>query len=291
MARSTRRWGGWSAWAPAVVIGLHAGSLATAQDFGPWPDSAGAVEAAVSEDNGKVETAGGDQGSVGSGGSRAAPGAVESRATESLPLGVASQGEADGTQRGASGVGWGAGSSGAAIGMLAVVLALAMGSALLVRWLAKLRGGLASELGAGGRAPSGVLEVLGRYPVGRGQSLVLLRLDKRVLLLSQSVGGRRSSGGFETLCEVDDPEQVASLLMQTRDAEGESLSERFNSALRRHSDAHGGRDDWEQSIPVVDLTRSGDDAGGKLGHWLARLATSLGKGNGSPGRLGAGVTR
>ena len=65
-------------------------------------------------------------------------------------------------------------------------------------------------LGPAGRAPSGVLEVLGRYPAGRGTLLILLRLDRRVLLVAQS--GGRTGTGMTTLCEIDDPASVASLL-------------------------------------------------------------------------------
>ncbi len=88
------------------------------------------------------------------------------------------------------------------------------------------RRGLGGALGAGGRAPSGVLSVLGRYPIARGRSLVLLQLDTRVLLLDQS------SDGFKTLSEITDEREVASILMKTRDEEGASQVARFNGMLR-----------------------------------------------------------
>lgn len=87
-------------------------------------------------------------------------------------------------------------------------------------------GGLASQLGAGGRAPQGVMEVLGRYPVSRGHSLVLLKMDRRVLLLGQS------PAGFTTLSELTDAEDVASILTKTADAEGRSMTHRFGEILR-----------------------------------------------------------
>lgn len=68
--------------------------------------------------------------------------------------------------------------------------------------------------------------MLGRYPVARGQTLALLRVDRRVLLLCQS------SGGFSTLAEFTDPEEVASLLVKTRGEEGDSIAERFDGLLR-----------------------------------------------------------
>lgn len=107
---------------------------------------------------------------------------------------------------------------GAVLGLMLVL------RALMVR--ASRRSGLIGELGAGGRAPSGVLSVLGRYPVARGHSLVLLQLDTRVLLLEQS------SDGFRTLTEVTEADEVASILMKTRDEEGASQAARFNAMLR-----------------------------------------------------------
>jgi len=86
-------------------------------------------------------------------------------------------------------------------------------------------GGLRGQLGAGGRSPSGLLQVLGRYPVARGQTLVLLKLDRRVLLLCQT------QSAFSPLAEVTEPDEVASILRQSRDAEEESLSSRFNALL------------------------------------------------------------
>ncbi len=109
---------------------------------------------------------------------------------------------------------------------LAVVLGLIVAMKTAAQRLAQRVGGLAGQMGAGGRAPSGVLEVLGRYPVARGQTLALLRVDRRVLLLCQS------SSGFSTLAEFADPEEVASLLVKTRGEEGDSIAERFDGLLR-----------------------------------------------------------
>lgn len=108
---------------------------------------------------------------------------------------------------------------------------LVIGLAILlrtgVRRISARGGGLASQLGAGGRAPSGLLMVLGRFPIARGQTLVLLKIDRRVLLLCQG------PSGFQTLTEITDPEEVASLLVKSRDEEGESLASRFTSMLHR----------------------------------------------------------
>lgn len=115
---------------------------------------------------------------------------------------------------------------------LATVLALVWGGARLARRLSmRGGGGLLAALGPGGRAPSGVLEVLGRFPAGRGTTLVLLKLDRRVLLVCQTHG--RGNAGMSTLCEVTDPDEVAGLLLRTRDEAGETIATRFREHLQR----------------------------------------------------------
>lgn len=111
----------------------------------------------------------------------------------------------------------------AAVGSLVAVL-------LGVRWAmrrAAAGGTLAAQFGPGGRAPQGVIEVLGRYPVSRGHSLVLLKLDRRVLLLGQS------AAGFAPLCELDDPQDVASVLTRVEDDAGRAMNRRFSDMLRQ----------------------------------------------------------
>ncbi len=126
-------------------------------------------------------------------------------------------------------------------GALVVVLAIAAAIFLGLRAIAKRTGGFAAMLGPGGRAPAGVLEVLGRYPVGRGQTLVLLKLDRRVLLVSQTGGGRFGGGGFQTLCELSEPDDVASILRKTRDESSESMSSRFQQMLKAFDRGHESR--------------------------------------------------
>ncbi|HYE02592.1 MAG TPA: hypothetical protein VD963_05090 [Phycisphaerales bacterium] len=117
---------------------------------------------------------------------------------------------------------------------LALVVGLVLAGAALVRRLAGRRAGLSlsAAVGPGGPSPAGLLEVLGRYPLARGQTLILLRLERRVLLLSHTTGGRLGrSAGLHTLAELADPDEVASIIVKTRDADGESISARFNELL------------------------------------------------------------
>ncbi len=178
------------------------------------------------------------------------------------------------------------------------VIALAAVAVMIYKSVARRQGGVASSLGAAGRAPSGVLEVLGRYPIGGGVSLVLLRLDRRILLLSQTqrlFGRGAAPGGFRTLCEVTDPEEVASLLLKTQDESGESITRKFNGLLQRFEknmdDAEPAPKDRGEElvesmrgrIPVVDITRRTDSRdraewSGQLSAVRQRLARASAQG-------------
>lgn len=122
---------------------------------------------------------------------------------------------------------------------LAVVIAVIVIAAAVFRKLARMNTGLAASLGAAGKSPAGVLEVLGRYPAARGHSLVLLKLDRRVLLLSHALPVKGCSGGFSTLCELRDADEVAGLLGKVAEADEGSWHNRFKdivSKLERESD-------------------------------------------------------
>ncbi len=105
-------------------------------------------------------------------------------------------------------------------------------------------------LARGGR-PSGVLEVLGRYPIARGQQLVLLRLVSRVVLLHQS------RSGLSTLSEITDSDEVAVLLARVEAATRSGQPGRFHGLLARA--AAGGDEAGHESMTngkvIVDLTR------------------------------------
>ncbi len=91
---------------------------------------------------------------------------------------------------------------GAVGGVLILILLVRM---LLGRAARLGAGGIRGQLCAGGRAPSGIVQILGRYPVSRGQMLVLMKLDRRVLLLSQT------SAGFATPIQITDSDDLASI--------------------------------------------------------------------------------
>lgn len=123
-------------------------------------------------------------------------------------------------------------------GALAAVLLLVVGCALGFKQLAK-KGVLPPTLVAGARAPSGLLEVLARYPMGGGQSLVVLKFDRRILLVCQSAGKalRRGGGAMNLIAELSEPEDVASVLLKVRGAEQAAMAEKFQRMLASEDDA------------------------------------------------------
>ena len=136
----------------------------------------------------------------------------------------------------------------------AAVLAAILGSAVIVRFVSKRTGGLAGAAGPGGEAPAGILTVLGRYPLARGTTLILMQVDRRVLLLSQS----QTKGGaptLQTLSEFNDPAQVSSLLTKARRSDGGSFADRWRQAVDESAPEPEPRSHGE--VEVVDLTRRG----------------------------------
>jgi flagellar biogenesis protein FliO len=125
------------------------------------------------------------------------------------------------------------------VASLAGVIVLIVAVSFVVQRVARQQGGLIASLGPGGRAPSGLLEVLGRYPISRGTTLVLLKVDRRVLLLCQTSAKRFASGtSMSTLCEITDPDDVASILVKARDEEGDTLARKFESMLGSFAGKH-----------------------------------------------------
>jgi len=119
-------------------------------------------------------------------------------------------------------------------GVLAIIVTLGLGG----RWLAKRTGFAAGGLAGRAPSPQGVLEVLGRYPLQPGATLLLLKLDRKILLVSQTGGrGLRSAGNLSTLCEVSEPEDVASILIRIRGEEQSRLAAKFEAMLSQEDAA------------------------------------------------------
>jgi flagellar biogenesis protein FliO len=124
-------------------------------------------------------------------------------------------------------------------------LAVVLGILLLARvCLRRAAGGL----GGGGR-PSGVLEVLARYPIGRGHSLVLLKLSRRVILVHQT------GAAMTTISEVTDADEVATLLGRMEAGSRSREAVKFRSALSHFESEHDRLTAQRDAPEIVDLTR------------------------------------
>ena len=113
-------------------------------------------------------------------------------------------------------------------GSLAGVIILLVG----VRAVLRRYTGLSST-----RRPDGVIQIHARYPVARGQQIMLLQVGDRIIVAHHG-GGR-----LETLAEISDPTEVAKLRGRLQ---GESASDReFAHELSR----------IQSEGDIVDLTR------------------------------------
>ncbi|MEO1534273.1 MAG: flagellar biosynthetic protein FliO [Planctomycetota bacterium] len=140
-------------------------------------------------------------------------------------------------------------SIGSTIASLTAVVAVIVACFTGYRFLAARAGGLAGQAAAVG-APAGILDMLGRYPIGRGQTLMLLKVDRRVLLVAQSAPSRVGSApAMTTLCEISDPDEISSILGKVK--KPEAAFKDVIATLQRPEPST--RSD---GIEVVDLTRS-----------------------------------
>lgn len=164
-------------------------------------------------------------------------------------------------------------------GSLALVLGLIFGLAVIAKRVSgRAGGGLMGAMGPGGRAPAGVLEVLGRYPLSRGQMLILLKVDARVLLLSQTTPRMRGGvGTLTTLCEIRDPEEVASILVKAGDQDGGSANAKFSAMLHAFDRSHVSKGvEAEEEFTQVDLRRiQKSEEGDRAEMWDERAAAPV----------------
>jgi flagellar biogenesis protein FliO len=126
------------------------------------------------------------------------------------------------------------------IGRVGMALGVVLGLLLLGRSMVRRVGG---PLAGGGR-PSGVLEVLARFPVARTQQIMLLKVAGRVVLVHQT----RST--MTTLSEISDPDEVAALL--ARIEAGSRSSARFHGLFHRFLSRAPTEPDVFPPAPVVD---------------------------------------
>jgi len=111
---------------------------------------------------------------------------------------------------------------------------VALGATLLVIVLARSAVKRFGGGGAAGKRPSGVVEVLARYPLARGQSIVLIKVARRVIVAHQS------SDGMKPLSEFSSEEDVADLLARCEAGTRGTSQFSFDAILRQSGKAFDG---------------------------------------------------
>jgi flagellar biogenesis protein FliO len=136
-------------------------------------------------------------------------------------------------------------------GALIAVLALAFAARAVVRRI----GGVAFA----GPRPSGVVEILARYPLARGQQFVVIKFARRIVL------AHAHGTAMLPLCEMNDPEEVASLLARLEAGATSKTAGKFRQTLKQFQSEHHSANvrESERLIPshgdgaeIVDLTRA-----------------------------------
>jgi len=144
-----------------------------------------------------------------------------------------------------------------------IALAAVVGLLFLLRPLLKRTAGGWAAAGK----PSGILEVLARYPAGRNQQFLILKWGRRIVLL------HRNGAAMTTLGELTDPEEVAGFLTRMESGVKEKEAKRFRSLMQEHlqpKQQHGDSGTVMSTSgenQIVDLTRR---PGRGLGGWLSR---------------------
>src|SRR5207247_732470 len=87
---------------------------------------------------------------------------------------------------------------------VAIAMAIVIGAIFVLRWVGRRFFGIAS-VGDGG-----VVKVLSRSTIGPRQQVLLMQVGKRMLVVANS------GVGMNTLCEVTDEQEVASLVSEAQ---------------------------------------------------------------------------
>ena len=112
---------------------------------------------------------------------------------------------------------------------------LALGATLLVIVLARSAIQRFGGKLPGARRPQGVVEVLARYPVARGQQVVLLKVGRRVIVTHQG------AQGMQALSEFSSDSEVADLLVRCEAGERAKSPFSFDALLRQSDKSFEGK--------------------------------------------------
>ena len=98
---------------------------------------------------------------------------------------------------------------------------------------------------AGGKRPSGLVEILARYPVARGQQIVLVKVGRRVIVAHQG------AQGMQTLSEFSSTEDVADILARCEAGVRGTSEFSFDSLLRQSGKAFESADKGNARAPKL----------------------------------------
>ncbi|MEY4119308.1 MAG: hypothetical protein RLZZ116_2636 [Planctomycetota bacterium] len=112
---------------------------------------------------------------------------------------------------------------------------LALGATLLVIVLARSAIKRFGGKLPGARRPQGVVEVLARYPIARGQQVVLLKVGRRVIVTHQG------AQGMQALSEFSAEADVADLIARCEAGERAKSPFSFDALLRQSDKSFDGK--------------------------------------------------
>ena len=113
--------------------------------------------------------------------------------------------------------------------------ALSLGATLLVIVLARSAIKRFGGKLPGARRPQGVVEVLARYPIARGQQVVLLKVGRRVIVTHQG------AQGMQALSEFSSESDVADLVARCEAGERAKSPFSFDALLRQSDKSFDGK--------------------------------------------------
>jgi len=147
-------------------------------------------------------------------------------------------------------------------------LGLVIGLVLLLRF------GVAKFGGRVTTSQSRSVEVLSRTSVAPKNHVLLLRVGGRVLVVGDS------GAGLRTLTEIEDPDEVASLLASVEADRETSVTHGFNRMLSRYTGAYASRESFrEEGVDnsEADVDRARDSVSSLLGRVRAISGRGAGK--------------
>lgn len=135
-------------------------------------------------------------------------------------------------------------SSGSWIMDTLTALGVVLGLILALRWAYHRYAGRTASA-----RPSPIVEVLARTSVAPRNHVLLLRVGSRILVVSDS------SGGMRTLCDIEDPEEVANLIRAVSVTRDNSITKNFTRLFQNFNGQYDeqrasleGGDDEEHTV-------------------------------------------